>query len=108
MTQRPTAITVICVLGFIGAAITIPLAMFSASSGLLPGWYTPYLLLSAAVGLACMIGMWKMKKAAALGYVAFTGVNQLILLVAGMWSIGSLVIPAVVCGIALSNLNKME
>jgi hypothetical protein len=106
MTQRPTAITVVCVLGFIGAGLTLPLALVSAH--LMPGWYTPYLLLSAVVGLACMIGMWRMRKAAALGYVGFTALNQVVLLVAGMWTPMALIIPAIVCGIAISNLNKMS
>jgi hypothetical protein len=108
MNQRPTAITVICILGFIGAALSLPLVLFSASTSLLPGWYTPYLALSAVIGLACMIGMWKMKKAAAFGYVGFTALNQIVLLVAGLWTVSALIIPGIVCGIALANVSKMD
>jgi hypothetical protein len=109
MNQRPTAITVICVLGFIGAGLTLlglPLILKSAS--MFPGWYLPYLLVSAVVGLACMIGMWRMKKIAAMGYVGMTGLNQVILLVGGLWTPMALVIPAIVCGVAIANLSKMS
>jgi hypothetical protein len=108
MTQRPTVITVICVLGFIGAGLTLlglPLILKAASQ--FPAWYLPYLLFSAVVGLAMMIGLWRMKKVAALGYVGFTALNQVILLVGGLWTPMALVIPAIVCAVAIANLSKM-
>jgi hypothetical protein len=104
--QRPTAITVICVLGFIGALIVIPL-IFSPLAERVGSWYPPYLGFSAVVGFICMIGLWQMKKWAAYLYTGFTLVNQIILLTMGSWNILALILPGIVIGIALSHVNKM-
>ena len=49
-TARPVAITVICILGFIGAALAIPL-IFSAAARGIGAWYPPYLALTTVIGL---------------------------------------------------------
>lgn len=105
--ERPVAITVICILGFIGAALTIPL-IFSGIAKQIGSWYPPYLGLSSIIGLACMLGLWKMKKWAAYTYTGFVALNQVVLLAMGLWSITSLIVPGVVIGIALANLDKMD
>ena len=105
--KRPTAITVICVLAFIGAAFTIPL-IFSDIAGQIGSWYPPYLGLSAIIGLVCMVGLWQMKKWAAYTYTGFVGLNQIVLLTMGVWNVMSLLIPAIVVGIALTHVKKMD
>ena len=105
--KRPTAITVICVLGFIGAAFTIPL-IFSSIAGQIGSWYPPYLGLSAIIGFVCMVGLWQMKKWAAYTYTGFVGLNQIVLLTMGVWNVMALIIPAVVVGIALTHVKKMD
>ncbi|MFI8605976.1 hypothetical protein ACIGCP_16035 [Cellulophaga baltica] len=105
--KRPSAITVICILGFIGAAFTIPL-VFSDIARQIGSWYPPYLGLSAILGFTCMIGLWQMKKWAAYTYTAFVVLNQIILLVMGVWNIMALIIPAIVVAIALTHLKKMD
>jgi hypothetical protein len=110
--NRPTAITVICILGFIGAVLVIPLymiAMVALSSldlGVGP-WHVFYTGLSFVVGLACMIGLWRMKKWAAYTYTAFVAVNQVVLVAAGLWTIVALLIPAVVVIVALKYSPRM-
>lgn len=104
---RPTSITVICIIGFLGALITVPL-IFSPIAGQIGSWYPPYLAFSAVVGLACMIGLWKMKKWAAFLYTGFMILNQIVLLSMGVWNIFALLIPAAVIFFALKNLNKMS
>ena len=105
--KRPTAITVICVLGFIGAAFTIPL-IFSDIARQIGNWYPPYLGLSAILGLVCMVGLWQMKKWAAYTYTRFVGLNQIVLLAMGVWNVMALIIPAIVVGIALTHVKKMD
>ena len=105
--KRPTAITVICVLGFIGAAFTIPL-IFSDIARQIGSWYPLYLGLSAIIGLVCMVGLWQMKKWAAYTYTGFVGLNQIVLLTMGVWNVMALLIPAIVVGIALTHLKKMD
>jgi len=105
--KRPIAITVICILGFIGATFTIPL-VFSDIARQIGSWYPPYLGFSAILGFICMVGLWQMKKWAAYTYTAFVALNQIILLVMGVWNIMALIIPAIVVAIALTHLKKMD
>jgi len=104
--KRPTAITVVCIIGFIGAALVLPL-VFSAVSSQIGSWYPPYLGFSAIIGLICMGGLWNMQKWAAYTYTGLFVINQIVLLTMGVWNIMSLLIPAIVISIALSHLKKM-
>jgi hypothetical protein len=106
-TQRPAAITVICILGFIGAALSIPLIFSSTAAGI-GSWYPPYLGLSAAVGLICMIGLWKMKKWAVFVYTALVVINQVVLFSMGIWNPFALLLPAIVVAIAFTYLSRMS
>ncbi len=101
--KRPTAITVICVIGLVGAALVVPM-IFSSAAKLVGDWYPPYLAFSGAVGLVCMVGLWMMKKWAAYTYTAFVVLNQFVLLAMGVWTIMALVIPAIVVVFALKSL----
>jgi len=108
--KRPAVITVICVLGFVGALFTIPTYMAVA---LLPlgqefgSWYLLYLGLSTIIGLACMIGLWRMKRWAGYTYTAFAAINQVVLLAVGAWTVVALVVPAVVVFVALKYSPRM-
>jgi len=104
---RPVAITVICVLGFIGAALTIPL-IFSDMAGAIGAWYPPYLGFSALAGLICMVGMWKMRKWSVFAYTGLVILNQVVLFTMGVWNVFALLIPAIVIGIGFANLSKMR
>jgi len=84
--KRPIAITIICIIGFIGAALTLPLFFLDVMSTL-PPWYPAFLGLGAVVGLACMIGLWMMQKWAVYTYTAFAVINQVILI--GNWTVES-------------------
>src|SRR5690554_4114729 len=105
--KRPTAITVICVIGIIGSLFTIPL-FFTDIAAQVGDWYPPYLGFSTLIGFICMIGLWKMKKWAAYTYTGFVALNQIVLILTGTWSLMALLIPTIVVGIALSHLNKMD
>jgi hypothetical protein len=104
--KRPTAITVICVIGFIGALITVPL-IFSSIAQQVGSWYPPYLGFSAVMGLACMVGLWMMRKWAVYTYIGFVALNQVVLLAMGVWNVMALLIPAIVIFFALKNVSKM-
>jgi fatty acid desaturase len=54
--ERPTAITIICIIGFIGAALAVP-AFFMVAMGSLPPWYPVWLGISTVIGLATLIGL---------------------------------------------------
>lgn len=105
--SRPTAITVICVIGFIGAAFTIPL-IFSDIAHKIGAWYPPYLAFSAVVGFVCMVGLWKMRRWAVFTYTGFVALNQLVMLMMGVWNLFALLIPGIVIAIAFTHLSKMR
>ncbi|MFH1524744.1 MAG: hypothetical protein ABIF04_07240 [Chloroflexota bacterium] len=105
--KRPVVISVICILGFIGAAITIP-TIFSSTARSIGAWYPPYLAFSAAIGLVCMIGLWKMKKWSVILYTAIAAVNQVIMLAMGVWNVLSLPIILVVIAVMFSQFSKMD
>ena len=104
--KRPTSITIICVIGFIGTLITVSL-IFSPIAQQIGAWYPPYLGFSAVVGLACMVGLWMMRKWAAYIYTGFVALNQVVLLAMGVWNVMALLIPVVVIFFALKNVAKM-
>lgn len=105
--ERPVAITIICILGFIGAALSIP-AIFIEATSMVGAWYPPYVAFSAVVGLVCMIGLWKMMKWSVFAYTAFVILNQCVLMAMGFWSIFALLIPGVVIVIGFIYLPKMK
>jgi hypothetical protein len=104
--KRPKSITVICIIGFIGTLITVPL-IFAPIAQQIGAWYPPYLGFSAVIGLVCMVGLWMMKKWAAYTYTGFVALNQVVLLAMGVWNIMALLIPVVVIFFALKNVSKM-
>lgn len=105
--KRPVSITVICIIGFLGIALSIPLIFLDTTANI-ASWYPPYLVASVIVGLACFIGLWKLKKWAAYGYTLFVLINQLVLLSTGLWEPLSIILPAIVVVIALANLKVMS
>ena len=105
--KRPTAITVICILGFIGAALSIPL-LFSNVAQSVGSWYPPYLGVCAVAGLICMFGLWNMKKWAVFAYTLLVVVNQVVLFSMGLWNPFALLLPAIVIAIAFAHLSKMS
>jgi hypothetical protein len=107
VTQRPVAITVICILGFIGAALSLPV-IFSSGASNIGGWYPPVLALSAVVGLICMIGLWKMKKWAVFLYTAMVIVIQIVLFSMHLWTPFSLLFPAIIIAIGFAYLSRMS
>ena len=106
-TQRPVAITVICILGFIGAALAIPMVFSSAASNI-ASWYPPFLGLSALVGLTCMIGLWKMKKWGVFLYAGMFVVIQVVLFATHLWTPFSLLFPIIIIAIGFAYLSKMS
>ena len=105
--SRPVAITVICILGFIGVAVSLPL-IFSATAAGIGSWYPPFLGLSTVGGLICMIGLWKMKKWAVFLYTALVVVCQIVLLSMGLWSAFSFLVPLIIIAIGFAYLSKMS
>jgi len=105
--KRPTAITVICILGVIGALITIPM-IFSPMIRQFGTWYPPFLALSTLIGLVCMVGLWQMKRWAVYTYIGMVVVSTVVLVATGLWNLFALVGPAIVIFFALRHLAEMR
>ena len=103
---RPVAITVICIVGIIGALFTIPL-VFSDIARQIGAWYPPYLAFSAVIGGICMVGFWKMRRWAVFIYTAFCAINQMVLLLTGHWNVFAILLPGIVIAIGFSYLSRM-
>jgi hypothetical protein len=104
---RPDAITVICVLGIIGALFTIPL-VFTDIARQIGAWYPPYLAFSAVIGGICMFGFWKMRRWAVFTYTAFYAINQMVLLLTGHWNVLAILLPGIVIAIGFAYLSRMR
>ncbi|RYU96487.1 hypothetical protein [Emticicia agri] len=105
-TTRPAAITAICTIGFVGVALVIPL-IFSSIALKIGNWYPPYLAFSSIAGFACLWGFWTMKKWGVYAYTVLVLANQVVLLSTGLWSLFSILIPAIVIGVGFTHLKKM-
>jgi hypothetical protein len=106
--ERPVAITVICVISAIGIVLSI-IGLLSGSAMLtaIAAWYPFWAAASIIVGAVCTYGLWMMQKWALFLYTAMFVVNQIILLMLGAWSIFGLVIPLVVLVICWSYQARM-
>jgi hypothetical protein len=104
---RPTIITVLCVIGFIGGLVALPM-IFSQFTHNIGVWYPPFLALSTGFGFVCMFGLWKMRRWAVYAYIGMCAFNQVILLVMGIWSVFALLIPLIVIAIIYSQISKMR
>ena len=103
---RPGAITAICVIGAIGAPFSVAL-VFSTAAREIGAWYPPTLALATLVGLACVVGLWKMKKWAAYTYTSFVAANQVLMAATGRWNIIGLLIPGLIVFFLWKHLDKM-
>ena len=99
--------TAICVLSGLGILFTIPLIFSEAAAGI-GAWYPPFLTASAAVGAACAVGFWLMRRWAVYLYAAALCLTQIVLLAMGSWNIVALLIPLVVVMIGFLYLPRME
>lgn len=99
-TERPLAITVICILGFIGAGLSIPM-VFSDIARQIGNWFPPYSGSIAAISLVCMIGLWFTKKWAIYAYTCLVTVNQIVLITMNRWNIFTLAIQVIIVAVLL-------
>ncbi|MAE85334.1 MAG: hypothetical protein CMB80_21550 [Flammeovirgaceae bacterium] len=103
--KRPPVITIICIMGFVGVALSIPM-IFSEIASQIGAWFAPYAGVVAAINLVCMIGLWKSKKWSFNLYVRLVLVNQVVLLVKDQWHPVVLIIQLITILIASHYLHS--
>jgi hypothetical protein len=99
---KPLSITGICVVGVINATQMINLIMspMSKHAGAI---YPLYFTFAVIASVACLIGLWLLKRSAALAYVMILVCNQLVLLSMGYWEISAAVISAIIIVLLIQN-----
>ena len=119
--KRPTLVTVLCMLGFIGIALSLIGALVLRFAqdipgleafGVLPPWYSIFALVIDIFYLASLIYIWKMRKT---GLIALTGLFVVNIVVALLVSpslvfgeaLISFIIYAVVIGLFWTQHKKM-
>jgi hypothetical protein len=105
--RRPVAMTAISVVSGLGILFTIPL-IFSEAAASIGAWYPPFLAASAAVGAACTVGFWLMRRWAVYLYTGVLCLSQIVLLAMGAWNIVALLIPLAVVMIGFIYLPHMK
>ncbi len=104
---KPLAITAICVIGLINAS-QIMLFLLSPLVKQLGVLYPLYFGAAALISIACIIGLWLLRRWAAFVYIAVLFGNQLVLLTMGLWEPTALVVPLVISGVILRYFNKLR
>jgi hypothetical protein len=104
---RPVPITILCVVCAIGAVFAIPI-IFSGVARSIGAWYPPCLALAAVVGAVCTVGFWLMRRWALYLYTAMFVINQIVLLTMGVWTIMSVILPAIAMGIGFAYFSRMR
>lgn len=108
---RPVAITVICILGFIGAGLAVIGLLATMSFFMAFGiGYFIFLIASVALGLLSLIWMWQMKKKGAYLYAANFVLGQIMTVVfVGTWTMSAgFFIALAVTAIALYYSKDMQ
>lgn len=106
-TRRPVIITVLCVLGLIAAAGNVP-TIFTEAARNVGAWFPPFLTLSVAVTVGCMIGLWTMRRWAVFVYTGFAIVTLVIALLTGAWNTTAQLLRVAIIAAMFSQLSKMR
>lgn len=101
--ERPTIITVICIIGFVGAGLGL-LGSFALLA--LAPMFGIIALASVGVGLTALIGVWQMKKWGVYVYTASAALSIIGSL--DPLNIIGIIIPAAIVAVFWTNINKMS
>ncbi|HNW43165.1 MAG TPA: hypothetical protein PKI19_01580 [Elusimicrobiales bacterium] len=105
--ERPKLLTVLCLIGFSGAVMGVPL-IFSDFAAQVGAWYPPFIALSIIASTVCVAGIWKMRRWAVYMYAGVVAVNQAVMLGMGVWQFANLLVPVIFLGLVLTQLRKMR
>ena len=113
--KRPTLITILCIIGFIGFPIQVLSSIFhflpkvSGFTITSPSiWYSIFNIVMAFLFLIGFIGIWKMKKWGLIFYTISLIVNYIVLISLGFAVYISLIIEVIVLGLFYTKFNLMN
>lgn len=105
--EQNFVIKVICVIGLINASQMITL-IFSPMTKHVGAVFPVYFGLSVILSLICLVGLWLLKKWAAITYAALLICNQIVLMVMGYWEFTAVIVPAIVIGLLYKNRSQLR
>jgi hypothetical protein len=106
-TKRPISISIISVLGMMGSLYSLANTVALPALGASP-WALILPAIASAVSGCCMVGLWFMKRWAALTYFIVAIFTLSFLLVSGLWTAKGLVFPAIAPFFVIMNIEKMK
>ena len=104
--DKPLVISAICIIGIINAIqmLNLILSPMAKQAGSI---YPVYFSASVLISLACITGLWLLKRWAALLYMAVLICNQIVLKVMGYWELTAAIIPVVITLLLFKHLDEM-
>lgn len=105
--EQNFVIKVICVIGLINASQMVTL-IFSPMTKHLGAAYPTYFGLSVILSLICIVGLWLLKKWAALIYTILLLCNQIALMAMGYWEFTAVIVPAAVIGLLYKYRSQLR
>ena len=104
--DKPLVISAICIIGIINAIqmLNLILSPMAKQAGSI---YPVYFSASVLISLACITGLWLLKRWAALLYMAVLIGNQIVLMVMGYWELTAAIIPVVIILLLFKHLDEM-
>lgn len=89
------AIKAVCIIGLINATQMVNL-IFSPMTKQIGSLFPSYFIFSVLISLVCLVGLWFLKKWAAVTYAIVLICNQGVLIMMGFWEVTALVMPALI------------
>lgn len=104
---RPALITYLCVLGFIGCLLRMYFVLAPALRQVSP-WYPPFISVATLFLLACLYGLWRMRRWSAWALGAYLIATSLVQWSVGLLEARSLALAAALSLTSLFYYRKME
>ena len=104
---RPIAITIVCLLGFLGTLVIVPL-IFSAQARSIGAWFPAALAFSAIASFVSMVGLWQMRRWSVYLYAGATVIGEVFAVLAGTFNILSVIVPGIAIAVMLMYLGRMR
>jgi len=104
--KRPVFLTVLAVLGILGAVLSGALSL-AIPAELAGAWFPPLVFAASVVSLIAWIGIWQMRRWGVYLYIVLIAASQVLLVMTGLWEWPVLVIPLVSIGLLLFYVREM-
>lgn len=114
--KRPLFVTIICILGFIGAPLVIVSALFNldilagfvSPRAIIPSWYLVFSIGWAILYFIALIFIWKMRKIGLTTYTGLAAIDYIVQFGAGLSPIRALIYSTVEIGLLWIYYKKMS